>query len=89
MANKQGKGRNKMKTSTKQKVWNCIKIFWWVLGIFILTFLIFSFFQTTNSNNLELVVWVIYLGYSVFAMTIYIAITLLFMLIKTLRKWMK
>ena len=68
-----------MKTSSK-KILKFAKFVWFVLGFLILFAIVFSFFQM--NEDLGLIVWVIYLSYSVFALVIYVAITLLFLLIK-------
>ncbi len=76
-----------MKSSTKQKIWKSLKIGWLLIGILILVNVIFWWIELITSANIAILLMLsVFLGYSIIALICYVAITILFLLIKLLMK---
>ena len=76
-----------MKTLTKQKIWKTAIVSWILIGILILINVIFWWIKLITSDNIALILILsVFFGYSIIALVSYVAITLLFLLIKGLRK---
>ena len=75
------------KSQTKQKIWKSLKIGWLLIGILILVNAIFWWIELITSANIAiLLVLSVFLGYSIIALICYVAVTILFLLIKLLMK---
>ena len=76
-----------MKTKKKSKIWKILKIIWMIIGILILLWTFFFFTQLPKSGNLgELMIFTVLFAAGIYAIAIFIGITILIFLIKLLIK---
>ena len=79
-----------MKPPTKQKILTPFRIVWIAIGILLSINTIYWWIKLVTSDNLALIlVLSIFVGYSIIALVVYIVITVVFLLIKWIRKLRK
>lgn len=72
-----------MKHENKKTLWKVAKIFWLILGILLIASTIILFALLPLSGNFgELILLIAFLVYSIYALTIYIVITIVYFIIK-------
>ena len=79
-----------MDTKTKKRAYKITKIVWFIIGGFLFFFTLFLFIRVQASNSLGVIAGALLLALGIFALIIFIGITLLFLLIKWIvKKWKK
>ena len=75
-----------MKTKTKSLIWKTSKIIWFVLGGFILFFTLIFLIKMQTASGLGVIGVALLFAAGLYTLVIFIAITLLFLLIKWIIK---